>query len=98
MGIEWHRNSEGISFRDRKISRAHCERVHKSTIKAQEADIWNNPEDEQMALSTEAKDWLQKNGLEGFIWVAEAPHHQEPEKVARTIDVEVISEATVKPL
>ena len=67
MRIEGHRNSEGIPFRDRKNSRVHFERAHKSTNKAQEADIWNNPEDEQMALSTEAKDWLQKNGLEGFI-------------------------------
>ena len=39
--------------------------------------------------------YLQEHGLEGFIRVAEAPPHQEPEKVAKTIDVEGISEATI---
>ena len=67
MGIKGHRSSEGTSFCDILFPKSHYERAHKSTNKAQEADIWNNPEDEQMALSTEAKDWLQKNGLEGFI-------------------------------
>ena len=35
-----------------------------------------------MALYAEAKDWLQEHGLKGFIRVVEAPHHQEPKKVA----------------
>ena len=74
MRIEGHRNSEGIPFRDRKNSRVHFERAHKSTSKVQESDIQDNLEDEHTALSTEVKD-LQKNGLERFIRVAEALPH-----------------------
>ena len=39
---------------------------------------------------------MQKQGLEGFIRVTEAPPHQELEKVAKTIDVEGILEATIQ--
>ena len=49
-----------------------------------------------MALPTEAKDWLQKNRLEALIQVAEAPLHKEPEKVAKTIDVDGISEEIIQ--
>ena len=49
-----------------------------------------------MALSREAKDWLQKHGLQGFIRVVEAPPHQDPKKVAKSIDVDDISEAIIQ--
>ena len=49
-----------------------------------------------MALSVEAKDWFQRKGLKGFIRVAEAQPHKEPEKVATTIDIDGISKAMVQ--
>ena len=48
-----------------------------------------------MAQFVESKDWLQRNGLKGFIRVAEALPHEELEKVTMTIDVEGISKMTV---
>ena len=42
---------------------------------------------EPMTLSLEAKDWIQKNKLERFVWVVEAPPHKELKKIATTIDV-----------
>ena len=38
---------------------------------------------------------MRRHGLEGFIRVAEAPPHPEPEAIAKNIDVDGISEATV---
>ena len=49
-----------------------------------------------MGLSTQAKDWLTKHGLDGFIRVTEAPPHMEPEKIATTIDMEGIFEVTMQ--
>ena len=51
-----------------------------------------------MAFSTATKDWLSKNGLEGFLRVADAPPHEEPEKVAATIDLKEISKGTMQAL
>ena len=48
-----------------------------------------------MVLFVEVKDWLQNNRVEGFIRVAEALPHKDPEKIAKTIDVEDISKATI---
>ena len=48
-----------------------------------------------MVLYVEAKDWLEKNGLEGFIQVAGAPPHKEQAKVTKTINIDDISEATM---
>ena len=44
-----------------------------------------------MAFSTATKDWLSKNGLEGFLRVVDAPPHEEPEKVTSMIDLKEIS-------
>ena len=57
------RNSEGISYRDRKSSRVHYEKARKSTSITQEAENQTSEEDKAMVLSTEAKYWLQKHGL-----------------------------------
>ena len=40
-----------------------------------------------MALSDEARQWLTNNGLEGFLCIANAPPHDEPEQAAATIDL-----------
>ena len=49
-----------------------------------------------MALSKEARDWLLKHGPEGLLRVAEAPPHEEPEKVATTINLDELFEGTVQ--
>ena len=49
-----------------------------------------------MALLNEVKNCLIKNGLEGFIRVAEAPPHEEQDKVAMTIVVGKLSEGMVQ--
>ena len=51
-----------------------------------------------MALSTVTREWFSKNGLEGFLHVGDAPPHEEPEKVAPTIDLEEITEGTIQAL
>ena len=51
-----------------------------------------------MALSTTAREWFSKHGLERFLRVADAPPHEEPEKVAPTIDLEEITEGTIQAL
>ena len=49
-----------------------------------------------MALSTIAREWYSKNVLEGFLRITDAPLHEEPEKVAPTIDLEEITEGTIQ--
>ena len=51
-----------------------------------------------MALSEAAKTWFNRHGLEGFLRIAEAPPHEEPEKVALRIDLEEITEDVVRAL
>ena len=51
-----------------------------------------------MALSKEAKQWLTKHGLQGFLRIANAPPHDEPEKAAATIDLSEITEGTMHAL
>ena len=48
-----------------------------------------------MALSTTTREWFSKNNLEGFLRIADAPPHEEPEKVGPTIDLEEITEGTI---
>ena len=51
-----------------------------------------------MALSTIAREWYSKNVLEGFLRITDAPLHEEPEKVAPTIDLKEITEDTIQAL
>ena len=51
-----------------------------------------------MALSDEAKQWLTEHGLEGFLCIAEAPPHNEPEQAAATINLFEITEGVVQAL
>ena len=51
-----------------------------------------------MALSDVAKDWLIRNGLEGFLRISVAPPHEEPDKATLQIDVEEITEGMVQAL
>ena len=51
-----------------------------------------------MALSEEARQWLTEHGLEGFLRIADAPLHVEPEQAAATIDLSEITEGAVQVL
>ena len=51
-----------------------------------------------MALSTATREWFSKNNLDGFLQIVDAPPHEEPEKVAPTIDLEEITEGTIQAL
>ena len=51
-----------------------------------------------MALSDAAREWFTKNGLEGFLRIADAPPHEEPKHVASTIDLAEITEGTIQAL
>ena len=51
-----------------------------------------------MALSEEARQWLTDNGLEGFLRIANAPPHDEPEQADATIDMSEITEGAVQAL
>mgnify|MGYP006957879905 CR=1 FL=1 len=65
-------------------------------INRAQAPTRNNEEfTEPMALSTATRDWLNKNDLERFIQVADAPPHEEPEKVSTMINLDEISEGIV---
>ena len=51
-----------------------------------------------MALSETAKNVFTHHGLEGFLRIEEAPPHEEPEKVAKKIDLEEITEEAIRAL
>ena len=51
-----------------------------------------------MALSNTAREWFTKNGLEGFLRIANAPPHEEPKQVAPTVDLAEIIEGTIQAL
>ena len=87
---------KGVSVGERKMSRAQSEQTSE---KAQALNLRSDLEAdniEPMALSNEVKNCLIKNGLEGFIRVAEAPPHEELEQVS--IDLKAIRESTVHAL
>ena len=70
MGIQNYREEEQVSFRERKLSRVQSAQTTQNTRKAQANHLRNELDaetTEPMALSAEAKDWLQRNWLEGFI-------------------------------
>ena len=87
---------KGVSVGERKMSRAQSEQTSE---KAQALNLRSDLEAdniEPMALSNEVKNCLIKNGLEGFIRVAEAPPHEELDKLAMTIVVDKLSEGMVQ--
>ena len=49
MKIVSRKNSEGVSYRDRKSSSVHCEKVWKNTRIIQEVENQTSEEDEAMA-------------------------------------------------
>ena len=51
-----------------------------------------------MALSETTKKWFTQHVLEGILRVSEAPPHEDAEKVAKKIDIEVITEEAIRAL
>ena len=101
MGIESPKTNEGFSFRDRKFIGAHNKRENRSTHIGPEDQISTNthePDTGPMELSTKLKEWLQKHGLEGFIWVVEAPPHPDVQEVAKKLNVDTITNATIRKM
>ena len=102
MGLQNQRPCEGLSFREltlwkpQKDTRTLRPTEHKPIL---ENRTDNNEEDsDPMALSDAAREWFTKNGLEGFLRIADAPPHEEPEQVAPTIDLAKITEGTIQAL
>mgnify|MGYP000311825837 CR=1 FL=1 len=98
MGAQNIRLTEALSFRENRIFR---EQIHSQISERVQASIniqalhrHNKSEEEDtrpMALSDMAKDWLSRYELEGFLWITDAPPHEEPEKVSLQIDLEEIT-------
>ena len=101
MGAQNFRTSEGVSFCEHKILRAQqstrisrkAQTINKAQAPYRSTEA-NEEDTKPMALLTATKGWLSKHGIEGFILVAKAPPHEEPEKVAATINVEELSKVT----
>ena len=51
-----------------------------------------------MALLDSPREWFTKNGLEGFLRVADTRPHEEPEQVAPTIDLAEKTEGTIQAI
>ena len=95
------RTGEGFTFyefshkqtqaQDSKIRRA--EHLHPDLRPQAAAD-----EEEAMALSDGARQWLTENGLGGLLRVADAPPHKEPEQAATAVDLAEVTEGAVQAL
>ena len=102
MKLQKERSTERISFREFTLWKA-CKDTrtlrpteHKPIL---ENRTDNNEEDsDPMALSDAAREWFTKNSLEGFLYIADAPPHEELEHVAPTNDLAEITEGTIQAL
>ena len=99
MELQKERVTEGISFREFSLLQARKDRRtlgHTEHSPNSEKHTDSNEEEAgSMALSDKAKEWFTKNGLEGFLRIADAPPHEELEQVAATIDLVEITEGTI---
>ena len=55
-------------------------------------------EEEAMALSEGARQWMMENGLGGLLRIADAPPHDEPEQAAAAVDIAEVTEGAVQAL
>ena len=82
MELQKERPSEGISFREFTLWKARKDtqtlrRTEHNPISEKRTD--HNEEDSgPMALLDAAREWFTKNGLEGFLCIADPPPHEEP--------------------
>ena len=93
MGAQNIQLTEASSFHENRIFR------EQRRLQISERARASKEEDTRpMALSDAAKDWFSRNGLEEFLQIAEAPPHEEPERVALQIDLDEITEGMVQAL
>ena len=100
MDLQKERKCEGITFQELSLWQA---RTNRRPRKRTELTLYTDQHTDEentgpMALSEEAKQWLTKHGLEGFLRIADAPTHDEPEQAAATIDLSEITEGAVQAL
>ena len=100
MNLQKARTGEGSTFREFSLWQA---RKNGSTLRRRElkhcTDQHINEEyTGPMAPSEEAKQWLTEHGLEGFLRIADAPPHDEPEQAAKSIDLSEITEGAVQAI
>ena len=105
MGSQNHRPNEEFSFQESRLWKAQqstqaFEHTEPSTHREKHNHNQESEEEDTspMALSTATREWFSEHGLEGFLRVADAPPHEEPEKVAPPIDLEEITEGTIQAL
>ena len=105
MGAQNIRLTKALSFLENRIFNEYrCLQVFKraqTCTSRKELHQSNESKEEDtrpMALSDAAKHWLSRNGLEEFLQIAEAPLHEEPERVALQIDLDEITEGMVQAL
>ena len=100
MNLQKARTGEGSTFREFSLWQA---RKNGSTLRRRELNPCTDQHTDEeytgpMAPSEEAKQWLTEHGLEGFLRIADAPPHDEPEQAAKTIDLSEITEGAVQAL
>ena len=88
MGTQNIRVTKALSFREnRAIGEHKCLQViRRMQTSPGTPNLLNTSESKEdpapMALSKATKAWFNRNELEGFLRIAEAPPQEEPEKVA----------------
>ena len=100
MNLQKAGTGEGSTFQEFSLRQA---RKNESTLRRRElrhcTDQPINEEDTcLMAPSEEAKQWLTEHGLEGFLRIADAPPHDEPEQAVKSIDLSEITEGAVQAI
>ena len=100
MDLQKGRMCEGITFREFSLWQARKKRrTLRHTELSPNADQRTDEEDVgTMALSKEARQFLTENGLEGFMCIADAPPHEEPEHAATSIDLSEITEGAIQAM
>ena len=100
MDIQKGRLCEGITFGEFSFGEA-CKNRRTLRHREHSPNAESRTDKEEagtLALSDEARQWLTDNGLEGFLRIADAPPHEEPEQAATTIDLSEITEGAIQVL
>ena len=97
MNLQKAKACEGFTFREFSLKQARENRREpRRTELSFYTDQHIHEEDTgPMALSEEARQWLTDNELEGFLRIADAPPHEEPEQAATSIDLSEITKGVV---
>ena len=100
MGLQKGNTCEGITFQEFSLWQARKNRrtLRRTKLSPYADQLIDDENTGPMALSDEAKQWITEHGLEGFLCIAEAPPHNEPEQAAATINLFEITEGVVQAL